>query len=124
MQDKVIFKLSTYLPLFHALDSLNFSHCASQLSIYLCMKNFEFQFCSGREECPGDIVKTSRQTCLYFVNTSSPCSLSGINTTLQNAGYNIPVSLTDFDCSTLPIEQGEKGQGTLVPLVPLEELSK
>lgn len=107
-QDEVIFNLSTYLPLFHALESLNRSFCAAQLSEYLCLK--KFQYCtSGKESggCSRNIYTPFRERCLYFTDASSPCSLSRINTTLQNAGYNIPIVITDFDCSKLPPSEDE-----------------
>ncbi|XP_028411932.1 adhesion G-protein coupled receptor G6-like [Dendronephthya gigantea] len=55
----------------------------------------------GSGGCSPGIFKVSREHCSNITNTSSPCSLSRINTTLQNAGYNIPITMTDFDCSTL-----------------------
>lgn len=99
-QTKVISTLATYLPLFYALESINMVHCASQLSSYLCLKNF--MYCSVGSEfssCPSDTMQPSRQDCLSFFNTSSPCSVNRMNNALKNAGYGISVPLTDINCS-------------------------
>ncbi|XP_028419199.1 uncharacterized protein LOC114544912, partial [Dendronephthya gigantea] len=102
-QDEVIFNLSTmYLPIFHALESLNQPVCAARLSDYLCLK--KFQYCvpgSKNGGCSGEIYKPFRENCLFFADNSSPCSIHHINTILQKAGYNIQIMTTDFDCSTL-----------------------
>ena len=92
--------MSRYLPVFHALDSLGLSYCSALLSTYLCTTNF--QYCEAKTaSCPAEIIKPSRQYCSYFLNASEPCSVSRLNNNLDNAGYDIQLSTTDFECSTL-----------------------
>ncbi|XP_028418092.1 uncharacterized protein LOC114543202 [Dendronephthya gigantea] len=120
-QDEVIFSLSTYLPLFHALESLNQQFCVAKLSEYLCLK--KFQYCDMRFEeesggCSPGIFKVPSELCSYITDASSPCSLSRINTTLQNAGYNIPIIMSDFHCSTLQSSIHVEEHSSNIPLLP------
>ena len=116
-QIEVISRLTTYLPLFYALESINRAHCASRLSIYFCLKNF--QYClfddADHDVCPSNTIQPSRQDCLNFFNTSSPCSVNDMNIALDNAGYDIVVPLMDSDCS----ERAGEDRNHTIHAIPL-----